>query len=81
MVRWVRRLVRAEWRAEQTSNSYELLAPAAFDCCDGRAGRETRLKVTLSPHPAVRWDAMEARAALAAVRDRRRAVVEGLLLG
>ena len=42
LLRWVRRLVRAGWRAEQTSNAYELLTPATLARCDGQTGRETR---------------------------------------
>lgn len=48
LLRWQRRLVRAGWRTEQTSNAYEILipdrpltAPTPRPACGGQAGRET----------------------------------------
>jgi hypothetical protein len=41
LLRWQTRLVRADWRAEQTSNAYELVPTAALPC-GGQSGRETR---------------------------------------
>jgi hypothetical protein len=41
LLRWTMRLVRAGWRAEQTSNAYELV-PTAAPPCGGQTGRETR---------------------------------------
>ena len=44
LLRWQTRLIRAGWRAEQTSNAYELVPSAALPLprCDGQNGRETR---------------------------------------
>jgi hypothetical protein len=44
LVRWQTRLVRAGWRAEQTSNAYEMVpaATAPLPACGGQSGRETR---------------------------------------
>jgi hypothetical protein len=49
LVRWTTRLVRAGWRAEQTSNAYELVPSAATppaetlaSRCGGQTGREIR---------------------------------------
>jgi hypothetical protein len=42
MVRWQNRLVRTGWRAEQTSNAYELLPSAPLPACGGQTGRQTR---------------------------------------
>lgn len=46
LLRWQRRLVRNGWRAEQTSNAYELLtaveAPIVPVRCGGHSARETR---------------------------------------
>ena len=44
LVRWTTRLVRAGWRAEQTSNAYELVPSAAAPAprCGGQGVRETR---------------------------------------
>jgi hypothetical protein len=46
LLRWQTRLVRAEWRTEQTSNAYELVPTAENPavCCGGQIGRETRRK-------------------------------------
>ena len=46
LLSWQTRLIRAGWRAEQSSNAYELLttaAPARISC-GGQNGRETRNK-------------------------------------
>jgi hypothetical protein len=44
LLRWQTRLVRAGWRAEQTSNAYELVpsiaAPAVLPRCGGQTVRE-----------------------------------------
>src|SRR3954453_557641 len=47
LLRWDQRLIRSGWRAEQTSNAYELV-PAAVPAmvlplprCDGQSGQET----------------------------------------
>ena len=83
LLRWRNRLVRAGWRAAQTSNAYELVPraenPAA--ACGGQSGRQTHkealiLPVLLAASSQNAMDATEARAALA----RRRAVIEGRLL-
>jgi hypothetical protein len=81
LLRWQPRLVRAQWRAEQTSNAYELVPSAALPVprvavpCGGHAGRATERTeiplVHLSPK-----EVAEAQAALA----RRRTVVEERLL-
>jgi len=46
LLSWQCRLTRTEWRAEQTSNQYELLTTAApmllSPCCGGQNVRETR---------------------------------------
>jgi hypothetical protein len=57
LLHWQRRLVRAAWRAEQSSNQYVLISPAAEPAprvprCGGQTGRETRSRCTsplLSP--------------------------------
>ena len=55
LLRWQTRLVRASWRAEQTSNAYELVptlaAPPVFPRarCGGHNGRET-LKEDIIPY-------------------------------
>jgi hypothetical protein len=46
LLRWDQRLVRSGWRAEQTSNAYELVPSLAGpvlppSCCGGHAGRGT----------------------------------------
>lgn len=81
LLRWQRRLVRTGWRAEQTSNAYEILipdrpptAPTPRPTCGGQAGRET-LKDYL---PLV--DASEVRAAkqaLERIAKERRALLMG----
>jgi hypothetical protein len=72
MVRWQTRLVRAGWRAEQTSNAYELI-PAAPLPCAGQRVRETRKReIPYRPN----LGSIEAQAALA----RRRSVIEARLL-
>jgi hypothetical protein len=78
LLNWVRRLVRDGWRAEQTSNSYELTTnePPAFPGvrCGGQVGRaSTKLEISSTPTPVLDAlsDAREARAALAKVAARR----------
>ena len=47
LLSWQTRLVRSGWRAEQTSNAYELLTtttPPALVSCGGQNGRETKNK-------------------------------------
>lgn len=46
LLRWQTRLIRTSWRAEQTSNAYELIPTAGNSavCCDGHTDRETRRK-------------------------------------
>jgi hypothetical protein len=82
LLRWQTRLVRADWRAEQTSNAYELVPTAEpfVICCGGQRVRETGL-IDKSIHlasakPASDTDIAAAQAALA----RRREVAEGRLL-
>lgn len=83
LLRWQTRLVRADWRAEQTSNAYELVptaAPPSVICCGGQRVRETGL-IDKSIHlasakPASDTDIAAAQAALA----RRREVAKGRLL-
>jgi hypothetical protein len=47
LLRWDQRLIRSGWRAEQTSNSYELVPTAVLATmlplprCGGQNGRET----------------------------------------
>jgi hypothetical protein len=43
LLTWQRRIVRAGWRTEQTSNAYMLIPTAALPavCCGGQSGRET----------------------------------------
>jgi hypothetical protein len=73
LVTWTRRLVRAGWRAAQTSSAYVLqlgdLVPIPVRRCDGQVGRETRNRDSISaPDPqAIR----AAQAALAAIREAR----------
>ena len=85
LLRWQTRLVRAGWRAEQTSNAYELVptlaAPPVFPRarCGGHNGRET-LKEDISlllplPSPA------EAAAAQAALAQHRALMEQKLLTG
>jgi len=80
LVRWTTRLVRADWRAEQTSNAYELMPSAAAPVprCGGQSVRET-LKVDISycRQPS----AAEVAAAQAALAQRRAAVEARLLTG
>ncbi len=55
LLRWQTRLVRAKWRAEQTSNAYELIPTLMIppnpplkrkaDRCGGQDGRETRILI------------------------------------
>jgi hypothetical protein len=42
LLRWERRLVRCGWRAEQTSNSYQLMPTAPLPSCGGQIVREIR---------------------------------------
>jgi hypothetical protein len=79
LLHWQRRLVRTDWRAEQTSNQYVLISTAPEPAprvprCGGQSGRETSsIKIqSLFAEP----DVLAAEAALA----RRRAVIEGRLL-
>ena len=82
LLRWQRRLVRTGWRAEQTSNAYELV-PALGTApvlprfsCDGQSVRET-LKVDIS----YGQQASPAEVAAAqAILAQRRATMEGRLL-
>jgi hypothetical protein len=79
---WQRRLVRAGWRVEQTSNAY-MLAPVDVPNppeirsvrCGGHFGRETRLESSLLA-PASPADVAAAQAAL----SQRRAAIEASLL-
>ena len=84
LLRWQRRLVRTGWRAEQTSNAYELV-PALGTApvlprfsCDGQSVRET-LKVDISyyqqPSPA------EVAAAQATLAQRCATMQQRLLTG
>ena len=82
LLRWQRRLVRTGWRAEQTSNAYELV-PALGTApvlprfsCDGQSVRET-LKVDISYCP--EFTATEVQAAQRALAQRR-AITEARLL-
>jgi hypothetical protein len=76
LLRWQTRLVRADWRAEQVSNAYELLTPSENPRprCGGQSGRETRkIDIPLDGiemAPEARQAAMEALAAIAARRMR-----------
>jgi hypothetical protein len=73
--------VRAGWRAEQTSNAYELVpaasAPVSVPRCGGQADRATR-RIRSSYCP--QFTATEIQAAQAALAQRR-AVIEARLLG
>jgi|SRR5579863_5753816 len=55
LLRWQTRLIRAGWRAEQTSNAYELVptiaAPIARVSCGGQNVRETRQRLIQSSMP------------------------------
>jgi hypothetical protein len=81
LIRWDRRIVRSGWRAEQTSNAYELLTmatepeplPRSGFRCDGQNARETRFVLIQKPDFEVR----EAQAALARARQR----MEARMLG
>jgi AraC-like DNA-binding protein len=76
LLTWQRRLVRAGWRTEQTSNAYALCladAPPAPPRCGGQAGRGTQIeekKEAREQAPAWAGSPEEARAALARVRLR-----------
>ncbi len=80
LLRWQTRLVRAGWRAEQTSNTYELLPIIGRAtrpiCCGGQNGRATGKglipPVRLLPSPAEQRAAQEA---LACVRMAREALL------
>ena len=78
LLAWQRRLVRAGWRAEQTSNAYQLApdgpplpAPIERPRCGGQDGRETRFLRKEEAPPPDRVAALKAleRVALAS-RDR-----------
>ena len=82
LVRWQMRLVRTGWRAEQTSNAYELvpelgaLSVLPRVRCGGQAGRETR-RIDISYCPeftAAEWQAAQD------ILAQRRAVVQQRLL-
>jgi hypothetical protein len=63
-VTWVRRLVRAGWRTEQTSNAYALRLPSAENrppCCDYRNQREVPLRLIKKGPIGVRQQDEEAR--------------------
>jgi hypothetical protein len=81
LLRWDQRLVRAGWRAEQTSNAYELVLtsapPVPVPSSGGQAGRETR-RILDSYCP--QFTAAEIQVAQAALAQRR-AAVEARLLG
>lgn len=83
LLRWQTRLVRAGWRTEQTSNAYELVPTATLPapCCGGQAVRQTTKVAISTTLPVSAGDVLAARAALAAVRERRRPLLEGRLLG
>src|SRR5215213_8600076 len=66
LLRWDQRLIRSGWRAEQTSNAYELVPAAAVPAavlpvprCGGQNGRETLSsasgKLIASSLQAARW--------------------------
>jgi hypothetical protein len=79
LLRWQRRLVRNGWRAEQTSNAYELLtaaeAPIVPVRCGGHSVRETLKEVNLpSASPS-----LEVLAAQVALAQRRREMEQRLL--
>jgi hypothetical protein len=79
LARWESRLVRAGWRALQTSNAYVLLTPCLAQpvvCTGGQTGRETR-KIDPIPYwqPIAAAEVAAAQAALA----RRRAVIDARL--
>jgi len=82
LLAWRTRLVRSGWRAEQTSNAYELLTAIAAPHemprtarCGGQPGRETRREAIPSvlplPSPAERQAAQEALARVRAARSAR----------
>jgi hypothetical protein len=79
LIRWQRRLVRVGWRAQQTSNAYELLTtvpnpvplPPRPVSCGGHSVPGTRLVEIQRPEPTAA-EVREAQAALA----RRRAMLE-----
>jgi len=80
LLRWQTRLVRAGWRAEQTSNAYELAptlaAPPVLPHarCGGQSGRETPrelIRPVPLPSPAERQAALEALARIRAARSAR----------
>jgi hypothetical protein len=80
LLRWDQRLVRAGWRAEQTSNAYELVPtatpPVIVSRCGGQAGRETkRIDISYCPQ----FTAAELQAAQAALAQRRAVIEERLL--
>jgi hypothetical protein len=84
LVRWTMRLVRAGWRAEQTSNAYELMPAAAAtpvlpgSACGVHSGRETRKKdIPYCPE----FTAADRQTAHAALAERRAAVEARLLTG
>ena len=78
MVTWARRLVRAGWRAAQTSNAYRLTVgePPRIppDACGGHSGRVTRKDRSPSVQPAPAAASPTHRAALEGLaRDRQAA--------
>jgi hypothetical protein len=80
LLRWETRLVRVGWRAEQTSNAYELVPaaapPVSVPRCGGQTGRETK-RIESSYYP--QFTTAEIQAAQAALAQRR-AAIEGRLL-
>jgi len=91
LLRWQTRLVRNGWRAEQTSNAYELVTTGAnppenrAPRCGGQNVRETCKKAFSSlQQPALNVSpaaCQEAREALARVAAQRQAAVQAKLLG
>jgi len=80
LVAWQRRLVRAGWRVEQTSNAYELTEGRPFAprprriSTGGQAGRETRSRFIQETVPPVSVAVQRAaQASLAAVAERMQA--------
>jgi len=78
LVRWETRLVRAGWRALQTSNAY-MLTPALAQpvvCTGGQTGRETR---KIDSIPCWQPTIADAQAALESIRRRRAGTIAALL--
>jgi hypothetical protein len=84
LVLWVTRLVRAGWRAAQTSNAYLLTIgdPASMPAvsCGGQRVRQTRKKAFISlQHPVLAVSEADRTEAMAALAERRRVIQERLL--